>query len=116
MVNEFKSACASTALTSLVTCSEYSYGNDVSKQSAQIDDLISSHVDAIVIDAASPPGLNVDPGRPRKLLGHGRGRDLHHRATLGSSGFSIGEAGRSIASGVVILVALLLYGREAPER
>jgi len=30
--------------------------------------------------------------------------------------FSIGEAGRSIASGVVILVALLLYGREAPER
>jgi len=30
--------------------------------------------------------------------------------------FSIGEAGRSIASGVVILVALLVYGREAPER
>lgn len=90
--------------------------HDVSKQSAQIDDLISSHVDAIVIDAASPTGLNVDPGRPRKLLGHGRGRYLHHRATLGTSEFSIGEAGRSIASGVVILVALLLYGREAPER
>jgi len=58
MVNEFKSAYASTALKSLVTCSEYSSGNDVSKQSAQIDDLISSHVDAIVIDAASPTGLN----------------------------------------------------------
>ncbi len=29
--------------------------------------------------------------------------------------FSIGEAGRSIASGVVILIALLLYGRERSE-
>jgi len=29
--------------------------------------------------------------------------------------YNISEAGRSIASGVVILVALLLYGREARE-
>ena len=29
--------------------------------------------------------------------------------------FSIGEAGRSIASGIVILIALLLYGRERSE-
>jgi ribose transport system permease protein len=29
--------------------------------------------------------------------------------------YSIGEAGRSIASGVVILVALLLYGRQRTE-
>lgn len=58
MVNEFKAACAMPPLKSLVKCSEYSSGNDVSKQSAQIDDLISSHVDAIVLNAASPTGLN----------------------------------------------------------
>ncbi len=90
--------------------------HDVSKQSAQIDDLISSHVDAIVIDAASPTGLNVDPGRPRKLLGTVAGAIFIIVLRSVLQEFSIGEAGRSIASGVVILVALLLYGREAPER
>ncbi len=58
MVNEFKAACAMPPFKTLVKCSEYSSGNDVSKQNAQIDDLISSHVDAIVVDAASPTGLN----------------------------------------------------------
>ncbi len=58
MVNEFKSACAMAPLKTQVKCSEYSSGNDVSKQTAQIDDLISSHVDAIVLNAASPTGLN----------------------------------------------------------
>jgi ribose transport system substrate-binding protein len=58
MVNEFKSACAMEPLKSIATCTEYSSGNDVSKQTAQIDDLISSHVDAIVLNAASPTGLN----------------------------------------------------------
>ena len=58
MVNEFKAACAMEPLKSIATCTEYSSGNDVSKQTAQIDDLISSHVDAIVLNAASPTGLN----------------------------------------------------------
>lgn len=58
MVNEFKAACAMEPIKSVATCTEYSSGNDVSKQTAQIDDLISSHVDAIVINAASPTGLN----------------------------------------------------------
>jgi ribose transport system substrate-binding protein len=58
MVNEFKAACAMEPLKSVATCTEYSSGNDVSKQTAQIDDLISSHVDAIVLNAASPTGLN----------------------------------------------------------
>jgi ribose transport system substrate-binding protein len=42
----------------LVKCSVYNSGNDVSKQTQQMDDLISSHTDAIVINAASPTGLN----------------------------------------------------------
>jgi ribose transport system substrate-binding protein len=58
MVNEFKAACAMEPLKSVATCTEYSSGNDVSKQTAQIDDLISSKVDAIVVNAASPTGLN----------------------------------------------------------
>jgi ribose transport system substrate-binding protein len=58
MVNEFKAACAMDPIKSVATCTEYSSGNDVSKQTAQIDDLISSHVDAIVLNAASPTGLN----------------------------------------------------------
>ena len=58
MVNEFKAACAMEPIKSVATCTEYSSGNDVSKQTAQIDDLISSHVDAIVVNAASPTGLN----------------------------------------------------------
>ena len=41
-----------------VTCSVYNSGNDVGKQTQQISNLISQRVDAIVINAASPTGLN----------------------------------------------------------
>src|SRR6266700_2009625 len=58
MENEFKGACAMPPYNRLVKCSIYNSGNDVTKQTQQIDNLISSHVDAIVINAASPTGLN----------------------------------------------------------
>ncbi|HEY7418744.1 MAG TPA: substrate-binding domain-containing protein, partial [Ktedonobacteraceae bacterium] len=58
MENEFKAACAMAPYKTLVKCSVYNAGNDVSKQTQQMDDLISAHVNAIVIDAASPTGLN----------------------------------------------------------
>lgn len=58
MENEFKAACAMPPYKSLVKCSVFNAGNDVSKQTQQMDDLISSRVDAIVINAASPTGLN----------------------------------------------------------
>lgn len=58
MENEFKAACAMEPYKTLVKCRIYNAGNDVSKQTQQMDDLISSHVDAIVINAASPTGLN----------------------------------------------------------
>ena len=41
-----------------VTCSVYNSGNDVGKQTQQISNLISQRVDAIVLNAASPTGLN----------------------------------------------------------
>ncbi|HKO24182.1 MAG TPA: sugar ABC transporter substrate-binding protein [Chloroflexota bacterium] len=58
MENEFKAACQMPPYESLVKCSWFNSGNDVSKQTQQMDDLISSRVDAIVINAASPTGLN----------------------------------------------------------
>jgi ribose transport system substrate-binding protein len=58
MENEFRGACAMAPLKTLVKCTAYNSGNDVSKQTQQIDNLISSHVDAILIDAASTTGLN----------------------------------------------------------
>ena len=58
MENEFKAACAMEPYKTLVKCSVFNAGNDVSKQTQQMDNLISSHVDAIVINAASPTGLN----------------------------------------------------------
>ena len=48
--------CRRTA--SRVTCSVYNSGNDVGKQTQQISNLISQKVDAIVLNAASPTGLN----------------------------------------------------------
>ena len=36
----------------------FNSGNDVSKQSQQVSNLIARRVDAILIDAASPTGLN----------------------------------------------------------
>jgi len=58
MENEFKAACAMAPYNTQVKCSVYNADNDVSKQTQQMDDIISAHVDAIVIDAASPTGLN----------------------------------------------------------
>src|SRR5579883_1102924 len=58
MENEFKGACQMPPYNTLIKCLVYNSGNDVSKQTQQMDDLISAHVDAIVIDAASPTGLN----------------------------------------------------------
>src|SRR5258707_9308550 len=58
MENTFKAACKMEPFKSQVDCSVYNSGNDVSKQTQQISNLISQHVDAIVINAASPTGLN----------------------------------------------------------
>ena len=58
MENTFKAACKMPPFKTEVSCSVYNSGNDVGKQTQQISNLISQHVDAIVIDAASPTGLN----------------------------------------------------------
>jgi ribose transport system substrate-binding protein len=58
MENLFKAACKMPPYKTQVDCSVYNSGNDVSKQTQQISNLISQGVDAIVINAASPTGLN----------------------------------------------------------
>src|SRR5712692_9274847 len=58
MENTFKAACKMPPFKSEVSCSVYNSGNDVSKQTQQISNLISQGVNSIVIDAASPTGLN----------------------------------------------------------
>src|SRR5689334_21720354 len=58
MENTFRAACKMAPFQSEVSCSVYNSGNDVGKQTQQISNLISQQVDAIVIDAASPTGLN----------------------------------------------------------
>src|ERR1700741_2999488 len=58
MENTFKAACKMQPFKTEVSCSVYNSGNDVGKQTQQISNLISQGVDAIVIDAASPTGLN----------------------------------------------------------
>jgi ribose transport system substrate-binding protein len=58
MENLFKGACKMEPYKTGVSCSVYNSGNDVSKQTQQISNLISQGVDSIVIDAASPTGLN----------------------------------------------------------
>ncbi len=58
MENTFKAACKMAPFKTEISCSVYNSGNDVGKQTQQISNLISQHVDAIVIDAASPTGLN----------------------------------------------------------
>jgi ribose transport system substrate-binding protein len=58
MENLFKAACKMPPYKTQVDCSVYNSGNDVSKQTQQMSNLISQHVDAIVINAASPTGLN----------------------------------------------------------
>ena len=58
MENVYKAACELEPFKSEVESSWFNSGNDVSKQSQQISDLISRRVDAIIVDAASPTGLN----------------------------------------------------------
>jgi ribose transport system substrate-binding protein len=58
MENLFKAGCAMPPYDTTVSCSVFNSGNDVSKQTQQISNLISQGVNAIVIDAASPTGLN----------------------------------------------------------
>jgi ribose transport system substrate-binding protein len=58
MENVFKSALLMEPFKSQVVGSVYNSGNDVSKQSQQMSNLIAEEVDAICIDAASPTALN----------------------------------------------------------
>jgi ribose transport system substrate-binding protein len=58
MENLFKAGCKMPPYNAQVDCSVYNSGNDVGKQTQQISNLISLHVDAIVLNAASPTGLN----------------------------------------------------------
>lgn len=58
MENVFKAALAMDPFKTEVVGSIYNSGNDVSKQSQQISNMIAERVDAIVIDAASPTALN----------------------------------------------------------
>ncbi len=58
MENVWKAALDMEPYKTEVEGSWFNSGNDVSKQSQQISDLIARKVDAIVVDAASPTGLN----------------------------------------------------------
>jgi len=58
MANLFKAGCKMPPYSKAVSCSVYNSGNDVGKQTQQISNLISQRVDAIVLNAASPTGLN----------------------------------------------------------
>jgi ribose transport system substrate-binding protein len=58
MENVFKAALEMEPFKSQVDGSWFNSGNDVSKQSQQISNLIAERADAILIDAASPTGLN----------------------------------------------------------
>ena len=58
MENVFKAALQMEPYKSEVEGTWFNSGNDVSKQSQQLSNLIAERVDAILIDAASPTGLN----------------------------------------------------------
>jgi ribose transport system substrate-binding protein len=58
MENVFKAALAMEPFKSEIVGSWYNSGNDASKQSQQISNLIAERVDAIVVNAASPTALN----------------------------------------------------------
>jgi len=58
MENVFKASLLMEPFASEVEGTYFNSGNDVSKQSQQISNLIAERVDAIVIDAASPTALN----------------------------------------------------------
>ncbi len=58
MENVYKAALLMEPYKSEVVGTSFNSGNDVSKQSQQISNLIAERVDAIILDAASPTGLN----------------------------------------------------------
>ncbi len=58
MENVFKAALAMDPFKSQVDGSWFNSGNDVSKQSQQLSNLIAERVNAIVVNAASPTALN----------------------------------------------------------
>lgn len=58
MENVYKGALLMEPFAAQVEGTAYNSGNDVSKQSQQISNLIAERVDAILVDAASPTGLN----------------------------------------------------------
>src|SRR5579885_3781669 len=58
MENVFKAALQMEPFKSQVEGSWFNSGNAVSKQSQQVSNLIARKVDAIVMNAASPTGLN----------------------------------------------------------
>ena len=58
MENVFKAALLMEPFKTDVQGQVFNSGNDVSKQSQQLSNLIAERVDAIVLDAASPTGLN----------------------------------------------------------
>jgi ribose transport system substrate-binding protein len=58
MENLFKAALQMEPYESAVEGSWFNSGNDVSQQSQQISGLIGERVDAIIVNAASPTGLN----------------------------------------------------------
>ncbi|MDD2862791.1 MAG: sugar ABC transporter substrate-binding protein [Acidiphilium sp.] len=58
MVNLFKAALQMEPYKSQVDGSYFNSGNNISQQSQQITGMIAERVDAILVDAASPTGLN----------------------------------------------------------
>ena len=77
----FKAALQMPPYKTEVECSVYNSGNDVSKQTQQISNLISQGVDAILVDAASRTGLNGDhPAGLRASASSSSPTTTRHRA------------------------------------
>ena len=70
MENVFKAALEMEPYKSEVEGTWFNSGNDVSKQSQQLSNLIAERVDAIIINAASPTALNgiIAQGAARGIL------------------------------------------------
>jgi len=70
MENVFKAALLMEPYKSEVDGTWFNSGNDVSKQSQQLSNLIAERMDAIIINAASPTGLNgiIAQGAARGIL------------------------------------------------
>ncbi len=68
MENTYKAVLATEPYHSQVFGEVYNASNDMSDQAQQLSNLIAARVDAIIIDAASPTGLN---GVVRQAIDHG---------------------------------------------